>query len=49
MKYPNGDVYDGALEEGKRNGKGTMTYFNGDKYEGDWLNDLRDGEGNQYI
>ena len=27
VTYPNGDIYDGDHEDGKRNGKGTMKYF----------------------
>jgi hypothetical protein len=35
----------GQWEDGKKHGKGTMSYANGEKYTGDWLNDVREGEG----
>ena len=38
ITYPNGDVYEGELENGERNGKGKMTYTNGIVYEGFWRN-----------
>ena len=45
ITYPNGDVYDGVLVDGKKEGEGKMEYANGDKYIGDWVNDKKDGEG----
>ena len=44
-KYENGDVYEGEIKDGKRNGQGTMTYANGDVYEGTWVDGQRSGEG----
>eukprot|EP00347_Sterkiella_histriomuscorum_P003834 403362762 len=45
-KYKN-SVYRGQLNsEGKRHGKGIMSYFDSMRlYEGDWVNDYREGEG----
>lgn len=43
--YSNGDIYEGYIVDGQRNGYGTMTYNNGDKYEGNWLNDEKSGQG----
>ena len=43
--YPDGGVYEGNWEEGKRNGKGKHTYSNGNTYDGDWKNDKRNGKG----
>lgn len=45
ITYPNGDVYDGDLEDGNKEGEGEMKYANGDFYRGDWANDRKDGEG----
>ena len=45
MTYKNGDVYNGAWNNDKRNGKGKMTYENGDFYHGIWKNDERNGKG----
>lgn len=42
---PKVDVYEGTLQENKRNGKGTMNYVNGDVYVGFWLEDKRNGSG----
>lgn len=43
--YDNGDIYEGELVDGKRNGKGKMEYANGDIYEGLFKNDLKAGKG----
>ena len=43
-KYENGE-YDGDIIDGKREGKGTMTYNNRYVYEGEWMNDERHGQG----
>ena len=37
--------YDGEFKNGKKDGKGTMTYKNEYEYEGDWKDDLREGKG----
>lgn len=36
INFPNGDVYDGQLENGQRSGNGKMKFVNGDIYEGKW-------------
>jgi hypothetical protein len=43
--YPDGAVYEGSWEEGKRNGKGKYTFSNGDTYDGDWKDDKINGKG----
>ena len=43
--YDNGDIYEGELVNGKRNGKGKMEYTNGDIYEGLFKDDLKAGKG----
>ena len=45
LAWPNGDVYDGELVNGKRSGYGRMVWANGQSYEGDWRDDRADGEG----
>ena len=39
------DSYDGYFENGKRHGKGKITYAKGDIYDGEWENDKRHGKG----
>lgn len=43
----NGDIfaYEGALIQGKPEGKGTAVYENGDRYEGEWQGGIRTGIG----
>jgi hypothetical protein len=43
--YPSGDVYEGTMQNNRRNGKGRLFYPNGDLYEGEWLDDRRNGPG----
>ena len=45
--YENGDKYVGQLINGKRQGKGTMTYVDQTSYEGEWYNNLKNGQGVQ--
>ena len=45
INYPNGNIYEGKLKNGKRDGKGIMKYHNGCIYEGNWESDLREGKG----
>ena len=45
MKYQNGDLYHGYMENGEREGKGIMVYQNGDLYEGYWKNNKKEGKG----
>ena len=37
--WNNGDSYEGYWKNGKRHGKGKMTYANGNEEDGDWAND----------
>ena len=39
LTYSNGDIYEGELNNGQKNGKGKFTYSNGDIYYGEWKND----------
>ena len=50
MTYANGDVYYGELRNGKRHGKGKMTYANdefidNEVYDGEWKNGKKHGKG----
>ena len=45
IEYSNGDIYNGDVVDGKRQGYGIMTYANGDIYEGNWTSDLKSGYG----
>lgn len=49
VSYKDGSVYTGEVMEGKRHGKGKMTWPNGDVYEGDWREDRRTGKGKYYF
>ena len=43
--WPDGKQYRGEMVDGKRHGKGSITYPDGASYEGDWHNDWRHGHG----
>jgi len=46
LKYGSGNIYEGQLLNGKRSGKGMMTFVNGDKYVGMWkVDQMCDHEG----
>ena len=45
IRYDDGSVYTGQVVNGKRNGKGTMTWPSGDVYEGDLVDNKRHGRG----
>lgn len=45
ITFPNGDVYEGEIEDGKPDGQGKMTYFNGIIYEGEFKSGKPDGLG----
>lgn len=49
IRYANGDIYEGQIENHKMAGKGKFYHINGDIYEGDWVNDKRDGKGKFYV
>ncbi len=55
ITWPNGDMFDGTLVNGRRNGVGQAVWANGQRYNGDWLEDKQTGRahvrflnGNQY-
>jgi len=45
FKWDNGDVFDGQMLDGKRQGKGRMVWASGQTYDGDWRDDVAVGEG----
>lgn len=45
IKYDNGDVYEGEMLNGMKNGQGKMIYANGNIYEGEWQDDFQNGRG----
>lgn len=45
IRYPNGDIYRGQLEQGEPFGYGSFTSKNGDVYEGEWRAGLKHGFG----
>jgi hypothetical protein len=55
VAWAQGDIYEGTLSLGLRQGKGRMTWANGQTYNGDWVKDQPTGQavvrfanGNQY-
>ena len=47
--YPNGNIYTGTFQHGKRQGKGKLQRSDGGYYEGDWNNDEISGIGTFYV
>uniref|UniRef100_A0A6C0D8P8 Uncharacterized protein n=1 Tax=viral metagenome TaxID=1070528 RepID=A0A6C0D8P8_9ZZZZ len=45
FKYGIHKTYKGEWENGKKHGKGTLTYANGATYEGDWVDGSKEGKG----
>ena len=45
VTWANGDVFDGTLVKGKRQGHGAFVWANGQRYEGDWKDDTPQGKG----
>jgi hypothetical protein len=45
--YSNGDVYEGMLKGGKREGKGRYTLADGQVFEGEWKEGRKHGVGMQ--
>lgn len=43
--WPNGEQYNGAWSEHKRNGRGKYEWPDGRSFEGDYVDDLRTGHG----
>lgn len=42
--WATGDVFEGTLVKGLRQGKGVITWANGQRYDGDWVNDRPNGQ-----
>ncbi|OYU46405.1 MAG: hypothetical protein CFE44_02285 [Burkholderiales bacterium PBB4] len=45
VTWPNGEVFDGNLVKGQRQGKGVFVWASGQRYEGDWVQDTPSGQG----
>ncbi len=45
ISWVNGDMYDGTLVKGQRQGRGLFIWANGQRYEGDWVQDTPSGKG----
>jgi len=43
LRFPNGDVFDGAFRRNAMHGAGVFTYANGDVYEGQYVDGVRVG------
>ena len=46
--YDNDDLYHGNMQDGKRNGRGTMHYADSRKYVGEWKDNKHHGQGTMY-
>jgi hypothetical protein len=49
LKYNDGAIYRGEVNNGCREGKGVCYYSSGQRYEGEWKNGNRDGKGVFYF
>ena len=49
ITWANGDVYDGTLVKGLRQGKGLFIWAHGQRFEGDWVQDTPSGKGKMYF
>ncbi|CAF0740496.1 unnamed protein product [Adineta ricciae] len=45
IEYPDGSKYEGDVEDGMKDGEGTLSYPDGGYYEGQWSEDMRCGYG----
>ncbi len=45
VTWSNGDVFDGTLVKGRRQGNGAFVWANGQRYEGEWKDDTPHGKG----
>ena len=45
ITFPNGDKYEGELNNGVLNGRGTFTWSDGNTYIGEWKDRKRHGQG----
>ena len=48
VEYETGDIYVGTLVNGRRHGKGTMTFANGACISGNWNDDILSFQGIQF-
>lgn len=46
--YQSGEVYEGSIRYGLREGEGVLSYTNGDRYEGEWVGNQRWGKGTMF-
>ena len=44
-QFPNKNHYSGEWKNGRRNGKGRLSYANGGEYWGEWVDDRKEGRG----
>ena len=45
VTWANGDVFDGTLVKGRRQGNGAFMWATGQRYEGEWKDDIPQGKG----
>lgn len=45
ISFANGDIYNGTIEMGKREGNGKFVWANGQRFEGEWRRDRPNGQG----
>ena len=45
ITYPNGEIYNGCVKNGRKEGHGIYTFNNGDQYDGEWKNNKKEGHG----
>jgi hypothetical protein len=48
VQYSNGDVYNGEMANGMRNGYGVLCLKNEERYQGQWRNNMKQGQGYYY-
>lgn len=48
LTYADGSVYQGQMQDSKRNGIGTYSWKTGEFYEGEWEDDRMNGDGDYY-
>jgi hypothetical protein len=50
LKIEENEIYEGKLNENKRNGYGILFSLEGKKlYEGEWFDDMKQGKGIEYF
>ena len=45
LRFPDGRLYEGPLQDGRPHGQGQLTFTSGDRYEGLFVNGLFEGRG----